>query len=380
MRKSLLGRSAVDGRQRGAGVALALVMAGLSWAVVSRAAVRRRRQLDLRGRVALVTGGGRGLGLAITRALVQRGCRVAVCGRDGKVIRDCVDQYRSEGITILGRACDVGDPDQVKAMLRAVAAEYGQLDILVNNAAQCYVGPASELDELDMQLALRNIFWGQFHTTMAVLPQMRARGFGRIVNVTSIGGKLPIPHQAAYVAAKHAATGWSETLAIELEQEGISVSTITPPPLRNGAPLHAHYNGRREGEFKWFASALTSPLSAISAERVAQVVVDAIIHGQHERAVSPLSWLGARAQGMAPNLVATGLRWFARRMPAPAAPGKSSPMRVGLDVARASTDPVVDQLARRAASDEARYLPDAHPSLGSSFASMLNVGGERGET
>ena len=341
-------------RRWGAQAWLAASMAGLSAAAFSR----RRRRLSLRGRVAVVTGGARGLGLAITRALLEGGCHVAICGRDGEVVRRCVDQYRAEGFAISGQACDVSNPDQVKAFLQLVVDTHGPVDILVNNAAQCYVGPAPELDSLDMQLALQNIFWGQFHTTMAVLPQMRARRFGRIVNITSLGGKLPIPHQAAYVAAKHAATGWSETLAAELEHEGVVVSTITPPPLRNGAPLHAHYNGQRDREFTWFANALTSPLSAISADRVARAVVQAIVRGQHERAVSPLSWFVARAHGLAPNVVGIGLRWLARRMPPAGGPGLPSTMRLGADVARSSADTSLLQLARRVASDEARYLPE----------------------
>lgn len=258
---------------------------------------------------------------------------------------------------MLGQACDVSDPAQAGAFVRAVVEAYGTVDILVNNAAQCYIGPAPELDALDMQHALQNVFWGPFYATRAVLPQMRAHRFGRIANVTSLAGKLPIPHQAAYVAAKHATTGWSETLALELEHEGITVSTITPPPLRNGAALHAHYNGQREAEFMWFATALSSPLSAISAERVARVVVEAIVYGKHERAVSPLSWLAARAHGLAPNLLGSGLRWVARRMPAAAAPGTSSSMRLGLEVTGRSSDVAVQRLARRVATDEARYLP-----------------------
>jgi NAD(P)-dependent dehydrogenase (short-subunit alcohol dehydrogenase family) len=347
---------AKDGR-RGAGTWLALGLLGVTWAAWSR----RRRRLDLRGRVAIVTGGARGLGLAITRALVQRGCRVAICGRDGETVRLCVEQLRSEGFSISGQACDVSDPAQVGAFVQSTVEDYGAIDVLVNNAGQCYVGPASELDALDMHFALQNIFWAQFYPTRAVLPQMRARRFGRIVNVTSLAGKLPIPHQAAYVAAKHAATGWSETLGVELAQEGITVSTITPPPLRNGAPLHAHYNGQREAEFTWFARSLTSPLSAIGAERVVGAVVEAIVYGKLESAVSPLSWLAARAHGAAPNLVQKGLRGIALWMPPAAEPGTSSPMRLGLEVAGSSSDADVQRLARRAAVDETFYLPQGSP-------------------
>jgi NAD(P)-dependent dehydrogenase (short-subunit alcohol dehydrogenase family) len=310
-----------------------------------------------------VTGGGRGLGLAITRELVQRGCRVAICGRDGEVIRRSVEDLERQGYEVLGSACDASEPEQVEVFVGAVLANYGHIDILVNNAAQCYVGPAAELEAVDMLLALKNIFWAQYHPTMTVLPHLRARGFWRIANVTSMAGKVPLPHQAAYVAAKHAATGWSQTLGIELAQEGIAVSTIAPPPLRNGAPLHAHFNGQREAELAWFAHALTSPLSAATAERAARAVVEAIIYGQHERDVSTASWLSARAQGLAPNLFARCLGWVARRMPAVAAPGIRSPMRLGAAVARSSHDHELQRLVRRARADEARYLPSGMPSV-----------------
>lgn len=330
-----------------------LIVAGLSLVV----AARRLNRLDLRGRVAIVTGGGRGLGLAITDELLRRGCRVAVCGRDGSVIRRCVEHYERQGYEIFGHACDASDSEQVNVFVEAVLAKYGQIDVLVNNAGQCYVGPAPELQALDMQLALRNIFWVQFHPTMAVLPHMRARGFGRIANVTSIGGKLPVPHQAAYVAGKYAATGWSQTLRAELWNEGISVSTITPPPLRDGAPLHAHFNGRREDELAWFARALTSPLSSASARRTAQVVVQAITYGEGERAVSLLGWVLARSFGAAPNLVSRGLARLNRSLPPAGPPQASSPMRLGSSVARASRDAALHELVRRAEADEARHAP-----------------------
>jgi NAD(P)-dependent dehydrogenase (short-subunit alcohol dehydrogenase family) len=340
--------------------ALLLALGLLGGAV---AAARRARRLDLRGRVAIVTGGGRGLGLAITRELLQRGCRVAICGRDGEVIRRAVEDFERQGFQIIGSACDTSEPEQVDAFVGAVLANHGSIDVLVNNAAQCYVGPASELEAVDMLLALKNIFWAQYYPTMAVLPHMRARGFGRIANVTSMGGKVPLPHQAAYVAAKYAATGWSQTLGIELAQEGITVSTIAPPPLRNGAPLHAHFNGRREAELAWFAQALTSPFSAVEAERAARAVVEAILYGQHERNVSLGSWLSARAHGLAPNLFARSLVWVARRMPAAAAPGIRSPMRLGAAVARSSHDHELQRLVRRARADEARYMPSGMPSV-----------------
>jgi NAD(P)-dependent dehydrogenase (short-subunit alcohol dehydrogenase family) len=330
---------------------------GLAGLVLAGAVRRRLRRLDLRGRVAVVTGGGRGLGLAITRELVQRGCRVAICGRDGELIHRSVRGFQVQGADVIGRGCDASDAAQVDSFFAWVVEQYGHIELLVNNAGQCFVGPAAELQAEDMQGALRNIFWAQYYPTMAVLPQMRSRKLGRIANVTSIGGKLPLPHQAAYVTAKYAATGWSETLGVELRKEGVYVSTISPPPLRNGAPLHVHFNGRVEEEFGWFTRSLTSRLSAIGAERAARTVVDALAHADPERAVSLSSWLLSRAHGLAPTLTARCLGWVDRLLPPAAAPGVSSRMRLGADIVAQSTDDDVQRLARRARRDEARYTP-----------------------
>jgi NAD(P)-dependent dehydrogenase (short-subunit alcohol dehydrogenase family) len=289
--------------------------------------------------------------------LIARGCSVAICGRDGETIERAVWTLQEEGADVFGMACDASQPEAVDRFIQAAQARFGRIDLLVNNAGQCFTGPASELLAADMASALRNIFWSQFYPTMAVLPLMRSRNFGRIANVTSFAGKVPIPHQAAYVAAKHAATGWSETLSVELAREGVYVSTIAPPPIRNGAPLSVHFNGDVEGEFTWFTRTLTSRLSAVSAERTARVVVDALRDGSGERAVGLTSWLLARAHGVAPNLVLEAQRVIERFMPPAGPPGTTSRTHLGAEVALASTNPEVTRLAGRARAQRARYLP-----------------------
>ncbi|HEY0132564.1 MAG TPA: SDR family NAD(P)-dependent oxidoreductase, partial [Nannocystis sp.] len=261
---------------------------------------RRARRIDLRDKVVVVTGGGRGLGFAVARELRRRGCRLAICGRDGEVVARAAEAL---GGDVFAAACDASDPAQVGEFVAAVLRRFGRIDVLINNAGQCFVGPIVELQQADLEYALRNIFWAHVHPTMAIVPHMRARGSGRIVNVTSMGGKVPIPHQAAYVASKYAATGWSEVLTIELHKEGILVSTVTPPPLDDGAPVHAHFHGREDGEFRWFASMLSSPLTATRTERAARAIVDAAEYGDAARAISLDSWLGARTHGLAPGLV-----------------------------------------------------------------------------
>ena len=343
-------------RRTASGVVGALgltVGAALAWGAVAR----RARRIDLRGRVVMITGGGRGLGLAISREFARRGCKLALCGRDGEVIAQATEALRREGADVFGEACDASEPAQVHAFVARVLERFGTLDVLVNNAGQCFVGPAVELQQEDMESALRNIFWAQYHPTMAVLPHMRARHFGRVVHITSIGGKVPMPHQAAYAAGKYALTGWSQTLAAELDKEGIRVSTIAPPPLRNGAPPHVHFNGREEAEFQWFTHTLTSPWTAASADRTARVVVDAAEHGDPERAVSLSSWLGARAQGLAPNLMNRALAFVDRRLPPPGPPGHTAKMHLGAEVLASSQDEKVQALGAAARADERDYLP-----------------------
>ncbi|PCC73433.1 Short-chain dehydrogenase [Nannocystis exedens] len=318
---------------------------------------RRRRRITLQGRVVVVTGGGRGFGYAIAREFLRHGCKLAICGRDGEEIARAVAELRRRGADVFGMACDASDPVQVEAFIKGVLDTFGALDVLVNNAGQMFFGPVAELHPDDLEAAIRNILWVHYRPTMAVLPHMRARGFGRIVNITSVAGKIPIPHHAAYVVGKYAATGWSEVLTVELRKDGILVSTITPPPLANGAPLYTHFNGREEEEFKWFARGLTSRWSASSTDRAARIVVDAAIHGDRQRAISPGSWLAARAQGAAPGLMTRIWAGFDRVLPPPGPPGHTTKMRVGAEVVAGSADAEVQARAETARRDARRYRP-----------------------
>lgn len=324
---------------------------------------RRGRRIELAGRVAIVTGGGRGLGLAITRELLQRGCRVAICGRDAETIASAVSMLSAQGADVFGMACDASEPAEVERFVEAVVKRYGHLDLLVNNAGQCFVGPAVELSAADMARAFQNIFWVHYYPTVAALPHMRRRRFGRIANITSFAGKVPIPHQASYVAAKFAATGWSETLGTELAKDGILVSTIAPPPLRNGAPLHVRFKGAAEKEFRWFTRALSSRITASSPDRTAKVVVDALIHGDAERSVSALTWVLTRLHGTLPSVTARALATVdARYLPPTVPPGReqiggSARSRLGSEIASETTDSGVQRLARQAAHHEKRFIP-----------------------
>ncbi|HZP88797.1 MAG TPA: SDR family NAD(P)-dependent oxidoreductase [Burkholderiales bacterium] len=329
---------------------------GFGWAFIATAA-RQSRRIDLSDCVVVVTGGGRGLGFAIAREFVRRGADVAICGRDADEVGRAADVLRQLGGDVMGLACDASNPLEVEEFFDRVIDRFGRIDVLVNNAGQCYVGPAAELESGQVEDAMRNIFWVQVYPTIAVLPHMRARKFGRIVHVSSIGGKIPLAHMAAYAAAKHAVTGWSESLAVELDKEGILVTTIAPPPLRDGAALYGHFGGRSEQEFRWFTTACNMPLLSSTAERTAKAVVEAAQHGDAERDVSFFSWFSARAQGLAPTLMSGVMRIINRMLPEPAAAPYKSGMRRGGEILESSYDDSIAALGALTRNQARAYRP-----------------------
>jgi NAD(P)-dependent dehydrogenase (short-subunit alcohol dehydrogenase family) len=335
---------------------------GLGASMTLARLARRARRIDLGGRVVVITGGGRGLGYAIAQELVRRGSRIAICGRDAAEIERAAAALREAGGDVYGAACDAADAQAVEHFVGEVMKCFGRIDVLVNNAGQCFVGPAAALRDADVESAMRNIFWVQVRPTLAVLPHMRQRRFGRIVNVASIGGKLPLPHQAAYAPSKFAVVGGSESIATELARDGIHVSTVAPPPLRDGAALFAHFQGRREQEFRWFTLALRSPI-AIEATRAALAVADAAERGDIERTVAWQSWLPSRAYGLAPGAMTRALGLFARLLPAPATEDGSE-RRLGHEVVRDGESDLVRALGERARERAARYRPDSASGQG----------------
>jgi NAD(P)-dependent dehydrogenase (short-subunit alcohol dehydrogenase family) len=272
-----------------------------------------RRPLSLRGKVALVTGGSRGLGLVISRELLRRGCDVAICARDSLELAHAADRIDGE---VLGVPCDVSDVSQVDEVVRVVTERYGRIDILVNNAGIIQVGPLESmtLEDFDESMAIN--FYGALHATLAVLPQMRARHEGRIVNVTSIGGKVAVPHLLPYDCAKFALVGLSEGLRAELASDGISVTTVVPGPMRTGSPVHALFKGEHARELAWFTTSDLHPLTAMSAERAARRIVDACARGEAEVTLSWQAKLMRLAHDLSPGLTSDVLGLVNRLLPA----------------------------------------------------------------
>jgi NAD(P)-dependent dehydrogenase (short-subunit alcohol dehydrogenase family) len=294
-------------------VASALAAGVAGGVLVGRRA--RRRRLDLKGAVALVTGGSRGLGLELARELGRRGASVGICARDADTLERARRDLEQRGVPTLALRCDVTDREGAAATVRAVRDHWGRLDVLVNNAGIIQVGPLETMTFDDFEQAMRANFWGPLHTTLPAVELMRAQGGGRIVNIVSIGGKVSVPHLAPYTASKFALGGLSEGLRAELAHEGIQVITVYPGLMRTGSPRHALFTGRHRDEFAWFSIADALPLLTISAERAARRIVDAVVRAEASLVLSVPAKLAAWAPALLPRTTSRVLTLVNRLLP-----------------------------------------------------------------
>ncbi|MFC5827895.1 SDR family NAD(P)-dependent oxidoreductase [Nonomuraea insulae] len=179
---------------------------------------------------AVVTGATSGIGLAVARFLAARGHPVFICARTADTVALTVKDLREQGYEVDGAAADVRDAASVSAFVRAAVARYGPLGIVVNNAGRSGGGPTADIaDEmwLDvMRTNLDSVFW----VSRAVLKEggMRERGWGRIVNIASTGGKQGVVLGAPYSASKHGVVGFTKALGLELAKTGITVNAVCP--------------------------------------------------------------------------------------------------------------------------------------------------------
>jgi NAD(P)-dependent dehydrogenase (short-subunit alcohol dehydrogenase family) len=310
----------------------ATAAAGAAVGVAAAAAVRQiRGRSGEPGGVALVTGGSRGLGLLIARELANRGYRLAICARDADELAAAEADLTSRGAEVFAVPADVGDRAQVDGMVRAVLDRFGDLDVLVNNAGIIEVAPVTAMTVEDFATAQAVMFWGTVYPTFAALPHLLAKRRGRIINITSIGGKLSAPHLLPYNSAKFAAVGFSEGLRAELSGTGVTVTTIVPGLMRTGSHLRAYFKGQPAREFAWFAVAASLPGLSMAAERAARRIVSAGLAGRAEVILTPAAKLGARMHGLLPGTTVRALGAVNRLLPRAA--GADGPAVTGMAAA-----------------------------------------------
>ncbi len=345
-----------DGLRRRVGTVAAGITFGMGLA--ARVAPALNGEADLHGAVALVTGGSRGLGLALGRELVQEGCRLAICARGESRLEAARSNLQRFGGEVMAVPCDVADRAQVASMVAAVTRHYGRIDILINNAGIIVVAPVETLTRADFERVMATNFWGVLNPTLEVLPGMRAQGSGRIVNITSIGGKIAVPHLLPYTCAKFAAVGLSAGLREELASAGISVTTVVPGLMRTGSYLHAEFGGHQEAEYRWFALNSSAPYPvAISAERAARIIVRAAKRGQAECTYPLSAVIAARLSGLLPGATMQALTLVDRIMPQP--PRQPAEIRPGAAVEAGMDEPILNAatVLGRAAAEEYNQIP-----------------------
>jgi NAD(P)-dependent dehydrogenase (short-subunit alcohol dehydrogenase family) len=185
----------------------------------------------------------------------------------------------------------------------AVQARFGGIDVLVNNAGVIQMGPIEVMTHADFENAMNAHFWGPLNTMMAVLPGMRHQKSGRIVNISSIGGKVSVPHLVPYCASKFALTGLSKGLRTELLKDGIAVTTICPGLMRTGSPRNAGFKGKHREEYAWFSIADALPLLSVSAENAARQIVRACQQGRAELVISVPAKIAVLFDSLAPEMM-----------------------------------------------------------------------------
>jgi NAD(P)-dependent dehydrogenase (short-subunit alcohol dehydrogenase family) len=259
---------------------------------------------QFRDRHVLITGGSRGLGLVMARQFADAGARLTICSRDSDELARAVEELEERGARVVAVECDVTDRVRVREFVAVARRRNGPIDVLVNNAGVIRVGPLEEMNEEDYEHAMRAHFWGPLYMILEVVPEMKARRAGRIVNIASIGAKIAVPHLLPYTASKFALAGLSQGLRAELARHGIVVTTVFPGLMRTGSHLNAEFKGRHEEEYAWFATGGSTPGFSMSAECAAAKILTACAHGDAEAVLGLPAQLGATAQALFPNLMA----------------------------------------------------------------------------
>ncbi|HXG88006.1 MAG TPA: SDR family NAD(P)-dependent oxidoreductase [Vicinamibacterales bacterium] len=269
-------------------------------AVMASRFVHRASRYSFRGRSVLITGASRGLGLELARQLAAEGARLWLVARSAAPLAAAAEELRAMGAVVDTIAADIRHPEDVERIIDACLPGDG-VDVLINNAGMIEVSPFEHATTKDFEDSLATHFWGPLRLIRGCLPHMRRQGAGRIVNISSIGGRIAVPHLAAYAAGKFALTGLSETLHAELAKSGIAVTTVTPGLMRTGSYVNVRLRGEHQDELRWFTALSATPLTSMQTRRAAAQIVQACRDGR--AAITP-GWQARAAHlaaAVAPN-------------------------------------------------------------------------------
>ncbi|MBC7448249.1 MAG: SDR family NAD(P)-dependent oxidoreductase [Hymenobacteraceae bacterium] len=327
-------------------------LAGVGALALTRWAVRTTTapNFTYTDRTVLLTGGSRGLGLMLARRLAADGARLALVARDAAELARAAQELAGTGATVRIYPADLTNPAARATLVRQVELDLGPIDVLIHNAGVIQVSPLENLNGDDYTRAMQIHFEAPLHLMRLLVPGMRARGVGRVINVASVGGKVAVPHMAAYSASKFALVGLGEAWATELAGTGVRVTTICPGLLRTGSARQAQVKGRHAEEYRWFKLAASLPLLTMSAEDAAD---DILAAGRRGTPVAVLGWsaqLLSALHGLAPTTTVRLLGAVNQLLPAASPDGEASPVKRGAEVESAVTPNPLTALTDRAAA------------------------------
>lgn len=259
----------------------------------------------------LITGASQGIGKATALLFAQKGYDLVLASRRVEPLTTAAQEVQALGRTVLSVPCDVKDPQQVENLVNKALAQYGNIDVLINNAGIYSSGTVEDFSLEDWHQTIDTNLWGYIHTIHALLPFMIAKGSGTIVNVISIGGKVPIPYLVPYSTSKFALTGLTEAMHSELKPKGIHVCGIYPSVIKSSLMERAIFRGKDEQDIEARRNQLNQVLSTPVVEKpedVAKAIWEGVKNRRSEVLVGSANVSNA-AYGLFPGL----MQWVFRQ-------------------------------------------------------------------
>lgn len=284
------------------GVAALVPAAG----VVAALWVKRRKANNFFGKVVVITGSSRGLGLAIAEQFARKGSLLCLTARSESELSGALTRLSKSSLRepsdILVVPADLRDPTQCDRLVKQVIERFGKIDILVNNAGVIAVGPIESQSIETVRGVMDANFFAGTQCSLAALPEMIKRRSGVIVNIASIGGKMPVPHLLPYTASKYALVGFSEGLHAEVRAKGVHVLTVCPGLMRTGSHIRALFTGDAPREYRWFSLLANLPGLSVSAHRAAKKIMSAVASRKAEITITPAAAIAAPLASTFPSI------------------------------------------------------------------------------